>query len=86
MLGVHVSLFCMIRLVKSMVCGDGGGNAMVRKKSGLTIGKTRGFLYWLSPLLGDISAVSRGPGAMAKRVGRRAAGKAVGRGMGKWFK
>jgi hypothetical protein len=44
----------------------------------------RGFLYWLARLLGDVNAVKRGK--MARRIGRRAAGKVTGRLLGKWFK
>lgn len=56
------------------------------RKSGLTIGMTRGFLYQLARLLGDISALFKGPRAVAKRAGRRGAGKVVGRAMRKIFK
>ena len=53
----------------------------------VSIGKTRGFLYELAKLLGDLQAISSGkPGKVARRVGRRAAGKAVGRGMRKIFR
>lgn len=44
----------------------------------MSIGKARGFLYTLARLLGDVQAVSKGPGAVACRVARRAAGKATG--------
>jgi hypothetical protein len=57
---------------------------MARKKS--TISQTRSFLYGMARLLGDISAISKGPKATAKRIGRRVAGKATGRFMGKLFK
>ncbi len=50
----------------------------------MSINKTRGFLYWLARLLGDINAVRRGRGG--RRIARRAAGKATGRGLGKLFK
>ena len=59
---------------------------MARRRRGITIGKTRGWLYWLARLLGDVQAVSRGPNAGAKRVGRRAAGKATGRWLDKLFR
>ncbi len=53
----------------------------------MSISKTRGFLYWLAKLLGDWQAISSGSGKkMAKRVGRRAAGKATGRALRKLFK
>ncbi len=50
----------------------------------MSISKTRGFLYWLARLLGDINAVRRG--RVGRRIARRAAGKATGRGLGKLFK
>ena len=43
----------------------------------MSINKTRGFLYWLARLLGDVNAVQKGK--VGKRVARRAAGKATGR-------
>ncbi|MBS4023300.1 MAG: hypothetical protein KGZ79_12910 [Dethiobacter sp.] len=53
----------------------------------MSINKTRGFLYKLARLLGDVSAVSSGsPKKMAKRAGRRVAGKATGRALRKLFK
>lgn len=57
---------------------------MARKRS--SISQARGFLYGLARLLGDIQAVSKGPGATARRMGRRAAGKATGRALGRLFK
>ena len=50
----------------------------------MSISKTRGFLYWLARLLGDINAVRRG--REGRRIARRAAGKATGRALGKLFK
>lgn len=55
-----------------------------RKKSGLTIGKTRSALYGLGKLLGDVQAVRKGQ--VGKRVARRLAGKGIGRLLGKFFK
>lgn len=53
----------------------------------MSIGKTRGILYKIARLLGDVSAVSSGnPRKIAKRAGRRTAGKAAGRAMRKLFK
>jgi hypothetical protein len=53
----------------------------------VSINKTRGLLYKIARLLGDVSAVSSGsPAKMAKRAGRRAAGKATGRALRKIFK
>ena len=50
----------------------------------MSINSTRGFLYWLAKLLGDINAVRRG--TVGRRVARRVAGWATGRGLGKLFK
>ena len=50
----------------------------------MSINKTRGFLYWFARLLGDIGAVGRG--RVGRRIARRTAGKATGRGLGKLFK
>jgi len=44
----------------------------------------RGFLYILARILGDVNAVKKGKAG--RRVGRRAAGKVTGRGLGKLFK
>jgi len=53
----------------------------------LSINKTRGILYQIAKLLGDVSAITSGsPKKMAKRVGRRTTGKATGRAMRKVFK
>lgn len=57
---------------------------MARRKSGLTINKTRSALYTIAKLLGDYQAVRRG--RVGRRVGRRIAGKITGRGLGKLFK
>ena len=48
--------------------------------------KTRGFLYGLARLLGDVNAASKGSKGMTKRIGRRAAGKATGKALRKLFK
>ncbi len=45
---------------------------------------TRSMLYEVARLMGDVNAVKKG--TVGKRVGRRAAGKATGRGLGKLFK
>ena len=53
----------------------------------MSINKTRGLLYKLAKLLGDISALSSGkPGKVTKRVFRRATGKATGKLFQKLFK
>lgn len=53
----------------------------------MTISKFRRFLYALAKYSGDIQAV-RSPrkGAISRRVGRRIAGKATGRMLGKLFR
>jgi len=44
------------------------------------INKTRGILYKLAKLLGDLSAISsRKPGKVTKRITRRITGKATGK-------
>jgi len=50
----------------------------------MSIGKTRGFLYTLARLLGDVNAVNKGK--VGRRIARRAAGKVTGRSLGKLFK
>jgi len=53
----------------------------------MSINKTRGLLYKLAKLLGDLSAASSNkPGKVTKRVTRRIAGKATGRVFRKIFK
>ncbi|MDT8369926.1 MAG: hypothetical protein RQ745_12030 [Longimicrobiales bacterium] len=44
----------------------------------------RSFLYALARLLGDVNAVKRGK--VGKRIARRVAGKATGRGLWRLFK
>jgi len=51
-----------------------------------SISALRGFLYALARLLGDLTAISKGPAAMGKRVMRRAAGKVTARALWRWFK
>jgi len=50
----------------------------------MSISRTRGLLYRLARLLGDVNAVKRG--RIGRRVGRRIAGKATGRALRKLFK
>lgn len=57
---------------------------MARRRSGIS--QARGVLYSLARLLGDIQAVSKGPKATAKRIGRRVAGKVTARMLGRLFK
>ena len=46
--------------------------------------KTRGLLYLIARLLGDVNAVEKG--RVGKRIARRAAGKVTGRGLGGPFR
>lgn len=55
---------------------------MARKKSTITL--IRSTLYTVAKILGDVQAVRKG--TVPKRVGRRVAGKATGRLLGKIFK
>ncbi len=50
----------------------------------MSINKTRGWLYFIARLLGDVNAVKKGK--VGKRIARRAAGKATGKALGKLFK
>ncbi len=50
----------------------------------MSINKTRGILYMLARLLGDVNAVKKGK--VGKRVARRTVGRATGRGLGKLFR
>jgi hypothetical protein len=57
---------------------------MPRRRS--AISALRSLLYTLARLLGDISAVRRGPEAMVKRLARQQAGKITDRWLGKLFR
>lgn len=50
----------------------------------MKINLIRSILYGLAKFLGDVNAVKKGK--VKKRIGRRVAGKATGRFLGKWFK
>ena len=50
----------------------------------MNINRTRGLLYLIARLLGDVNAVQKG--RVGKRLGRRIAGKATGRGLGRLFR
>lgn len=52
---------------------------MAGRRSGASLGRLRSALYGAARLLGDIQAVRRGPTAIAKRAGRRALGRLLGR-------
>jgi len=60
----------------------------VRKTKGgeqmASINKTRGLLYLLARILGDINAIQKGKAG--KRIARRMVGKITGRGIGRLFK
>jgi hypothetical protein len=43
------------------------------------IGSTRGWLYWMARILGDINAIQHGPHGIERRVERRLVGKMAGR-------
>lgn len=55
---------------------------MTRKKN--PISQTRGLLYGLAKLLGDVSAVQKG--TVGKRIARRAAGRVAGGLLGRLFR
>lgn len=46
----------------------------------------RAFLYALARYLGDVNAISRGPTATAKRIGRKAAWRVAARGLGRFLR
>lgn len=50
----------------------------------MSINKTRGFLYRLARLLGDVNAVKKGK--VGRRIVRRVTGRATGRTLRKLFK
>lgn len=53
-----------------------------RRRDG--IAGTRGFLYTLARILGDVQAIRRG--RVGRRIGRRIAERVAGRGLGKLFR
>jgi hypothetical protein len=50
------------------------------------ISAIRAVLYTLARILGDASAVRKGPNAILKRLARRQAGRMTARVLGKWFR
>lgn len=50
----------------------------------MSINRTRGTLYKLARILGDVQAVKKG--RVGRRVGRRVAGRYAGRGLGRLFR
>gem|GEM_PF-555435 len=60
------------------------GPESAEKGKTMRISKTRGLLYLIARLLGDLQAVRRG--RVGRRVARRAAGRLTGRGLGRLFR
>lgn len=50
----------------------------------MSIGRTRGLLYTLARILGDVQAVRKG--TVGRRIGRRIVGRASSRGIGRLFR
>jgi hypothetical protein len=50
----------------------------------MSINRSRGLLYKLARVLGDVQAVKSG--RVGRRVGRRIVGRATGRGLGRLFR
>lgn len=50
----------------------------------MSVNKTRGMLYKLARILGDVNAVQKG--RVGRRAARRVTGRMTGRGLGKLFK
>ena len=50
----------------------------------MSIGSTRGLLYTVARILGDVQAVKKG--RVGKRIGRRVVGKVTGRRIGRLFR
>ena len=57
---------------------------MARHRS--VISQTRGSLYKLARVLGDVRAVEKGPGAIVTRIARRGAGRFTGRLLSRLFR
>jgi hypothetical protein len=55
-----------------------------RRSSGPTMNQTRGWLYRIARIMGDVQAVQRG--RVGQRVGRRVTGRATGRAMRRLFR
>lgn len=55
-----------------------------RRGGGPSINQTRGILYKLARLLGDVQAVQSG--RVGRRLGRRVTGRATGRTLGRLFR
>ncbi|MFP3906103.1 MAG: hypothetical protein ACLFRV_04320 [Acidimicrobiales bacterium] len=50
----------------------------------MSINSTRGLLYRLARMLGDVQSVRRG--TVGRRIARRATGRVTGRGLGRLFR
>jgi hypothetical protein len=60
------------------------GRRTRREGQDMSINRTRGSLYKLARILGDVQAVRKG--RVGKRIGRRVVGRYAGRGMGRLFR
>jgi len=60
------------------------GRRIAAGGTGMSINRTRGTLYLLARLLGDVQAVRKG--RVGRRIGRRVVGRATGRGLGRLFR
>jgi hypothetical protein len=60
------------------------GRRTRRRGRMMSINRTRGSLYKLARILGDVQAVRKG--RVGKRIGRRVVGRYAGRGMGRLFR
>jgi len=60
------------------------GRRIAAGGTGMSINRTRGTLYMLARLLGDVQAVRKG--RVGRRIGRRVVGRATGRGLGRLFR
>lgn len=69
---------------RPLILPPGGSETMTGRRS--AISGVRGLLYTLARLLGDVSAIHRGPKAVVKRLERRAVGRATGKLLGELFK
>jgi hypothetical protein len=64
----------------------GGTRRRIKVSRRNLISALRSWLYWWAKLLGDVSAVSKGPRAIEKRLMRRAAGRMTSRLLWRWFR
>ena len=71
------------RAVRTLA-GTGTGAEDDTEGHPMSINRTRGSLYKLARILGDVQAVRKG--RVGKRIGRRVVGRYAGRGMGRLFR